>query len=143
MKIRIVNTSRHPLPAYQTEHAAAFDAQANLDVPLTVQPMQRVLIPTGLYIAVPPGYEGQIRARSGLALKHGVGIVNAPATIDADYRGEWKVLLINLGEEPYTIEDGDRIAQIVIAKVEKAEWEEVDELDATDRHGGGFGHTGR
>jgi dUTP pyrophosphatase len=143
MKIRIVNKSRHPLPAYHTEHAAAFDAQANIDEALVLQPMQRALIPTGLYIALPPGYEGQIRPRSGMAYKHGISIVNSPATIDADYRGEWKVLLINLGDEPYAVEDGDRIAQIVIVQVERAEWEEVDELDATGRHGGGFGHTGR
>lgn len=143
MKIRIKNTSRHPLPEYQSEHAAAFDLAANLDAPLTLDPLERFAVPTGLYIAVPAGYEAQIRPRSGLSSKHGITMVNAPGTIDADYRGEWHVLLINLSNEPYTLNDGDRIAQVVIAKCERVEWEAVEELDETKRGSGGFGHTGR
>jgi dUTP pyrophosphatase len=143
MKIQIKSTSKHPLPRYQTAGAAAFDLQANLDAPVTLESLERAIIPTGLHIAIPMGYEGQIRARSGLAAKHGIGLANAPATIDADYRGEWGVILVNLSREPYTIEDGDRIAQVVIAKCEQVEWEEVTELDVTERHAGGYGHTGR
>ena len=143
MQIQIKNTSKHPLPHYQTAQAAAFDLIANLEVPVTLQPMERALVPTGLFIAIPVGYEAQVRPRSGLAAKHGITLTNTPGTIDADYRGEWKVILLNLGNEAYTVEDGDRIAQVVIAKHEVAEWQEVDELDATTRHGGGFGHTGR
>jgi dUTP pyrophosphatase len=116
---------------------------ANLETPVTLGSLERAVIPTGLYVALPPGYEAQVRPRSGLAAKHGISIVNAPGTIDADYRGEWGVILANLSREPYTVEDGDRIAQVVIARCEQVEWEEVDELDATERHGGGFGHTGR
>jgi dUTP pyrophosphatase len=143
MKIRILNTGKHSLPRYHTSGAAAFDLQANLDEPLTLGSLERAIVPTGLHMAIPEGYEGQIRARSGLAAKHGIGLANAPATIDADYRGEWGVVLVNLSKDSYTIEDGDRIAQVVIARVEQAEWVEVEELDATDRHAGGFGHTGR
>jgi dUTP pyrophosphatase len=143
LKIKITNKSKHPLPRYHTEHAAAFDIAANLDEPVTLGPLERKLIPTGLFIAIPVGYEAQIRPRSGLPLKHGIGIANTPGTIDADFRGEWGVALINLSNEPYTVEDGDRVAQVIIAKCERAEWIEVDELDATERDAGGFGHTGR
>ncbi len=143
MKVRIRNTSRHALPAYHTPHAAAFDVCANLDGPLTLESLERAIVPTGLYIALPEGYEAQVRPRSGLAAKHGVSVVNAPGTIDADYRGEWGVILINCSKEPYTVQDGDRIAQIVIARYERIEWEEVQVLDETDRGAGGFGHTGR
>lgn len=142
MKIRIKNLSRHPLPAYHTPGAAAFDLIANLDAPVTLESLERSLIPTGLYIAVPEGYEAQIRPRSGLAYKHGLSIVNTPGTIDSDYRGEWGVLVVNLSKEPFTIQDGDRIAQVIIAKAERAEWVEVEEFDETERSGGGFGHTG-
>lgn len=142
MKIKIVNKSKHPLPRYQTELSAAVDLMANIDEPVTLKPMERALIPTGIYIALPPGYEAQIRPRSGLALKHGISMVNAPGTIDADYRGEIGVILINLEQEPFTINDGDRIAQMVIAKHEVVEWDEVETLDETKRKGG-FGSTGR
>jgi dUTP pyrophosphatase len=143
MKVRIRNTSRHPLPSYQTAHAAAFDVSANIDKPLILGPLERAIIPTGLYIALPQGYEAQVRPRSGLAAKHGISIVNAPGTIDADYRGEIGVILINCSNQPYTVQDGDRIAQILVARYETVEWEEVDDLDKTEREAGGFGHTGR
>ena len=141
MKIRVINTSKHPLPRHETPHAGAVDLRANLKKPVTLQPMERALIPTGLSIALPPGHEGQIRPRSGLALKHGIGIVNSPGIIDADYRGEVGVLLINLGAEPFTVNDGDRIAQLVIARHEFIEWQLVDSLEPTERQGG-FGSTG-
>jgi len=144
MNIQVVSTSPHPLPAYQTEHAAAMDAHAFLpDGSLTLAPLQRAAVPTGLSVAVPPGYEMQVRSRSGLSFKHGVVCVNSPGTIDADYRGEVKVLLANLSNEPYEIHDGDRIAQLVVAKCERVEWEAVDALNETARGDGGFGHTGR
>jgi len=143
MNIRIKNTSHHPLPRYHTSGAAAFDLTANLDTPVTLRSLGRALIPTGLYVALPEGYEAQIRPRSGLALKHGVTVLNAPGTIDADYRGEWGVILVNLSQEPFTVQDGDRIAQAVIAQCEQHQWEEVAELDQTQRGAGGFGHTGR
>ena len=143
MKILIKNTSKHPLPRYQTDGAAAFDLTANLAEPVILGSLERAVIATGLYIALPKGYEAQIRPRSGLAAKHGISLVNAPATIDSDYRGEWKVILVNLSHEPYTVQDGDRIAQVVVARVEQVEWEEVSELDETERRGGGFGSTGR
>jgi dUTP pyrophosphatase len=143
MKIKIVNKSKHPLPKHGTPHAAAVDLTANLDAPVTLKTLERALIPTGLYIALPPGYESQIRPRSGLALKHGISLVNAPGTIDADYRGEYGVILINLGQEPYTVQDGDRIAQLVISKHETVDWDEVEVLDETERKDGGFGSTGR
>ena len=143
LKLKIKNVSKHPLPEYHSEHAAAFDLRANLDAPVTLAPMERQLFPTGVMIALPPGYESQIRPRSGLALKHGVTMLNGPGTIDADYRGEYGVILINLSTEAYTVNDGDRIAQVVVAKCERVEWEEVDELDETTRSAGGFGHTGR
>lgn len=143
MKIQIVNKSKHSLPRHETPNAAAVDLRANLDAPVTLKTLERALIPTGLFLALPPGYEAQIRPRSGLAFKHGISIVNAPGTIDADYRGEYGVLLINLGADPYTVQDGDRIAQMVITKHETVEWQEVAELDQTQRRGGGFGSTGR
>jgi dUTP pyrophosphatase len=131
------------LPQYHSEQAAAFDLAANLAAPVKLDPLERMPIPTGLYIAIPEGYEAQLRPRSGLASKHGVTVVNTPGTIDADYRGEWQVLLINLSKEPYTIHDGDRVAQVVVAKCERVDWVEVDELSETTRSAGGFGHTGR
>lgn len=142
MKLRVVNTSKHSLPVHQTPHSAAVDLTANIDEPITLGTLERALVPTGLFVALPPGFEAQIRPRSGLALKHGISIVNAPGTIDADYRGEYGVILINLSNEPYTVHDGDRIAQLVIAKHETIEWEEVSELEQTGRTGG-FGSTGR
>lgn len=142
MIVEIINRSKHALPSYQTPHAAAFDLTANLETPVTLKPGERQLIPTGLFIALPVGYEAQIRPRSGLALKHGISMVNAPGTIDADYRGEWGVILINLGQEPYVVQDGERIAQVVVAKHETVTWQEVENLDQTDRKGG-FGSTGK
>ena len=143
MRVEVINTSKHPLPAYQTEHAAAVDLTANLDEPIQLGPLERSLVPTGLSIALPSGYEAQIRPRSGLALKHGISLVNAPGTIDADYRGEIGVIVVNLSNEPFEIKDGERIAQMVVAKHEVIEWEEVEALGETDRGEGGFGHTGR
>lgn len=142
MKIKVIHTSKHPLPAHQTPRAAAVDVAANIDAPITLGSLERVLVPTGLYMAIPEGYEAQLRPRSGLALKHGISLVNAPGTIDADYRGEIGVIVINLSHEPFTIHDGDRIAQLVIAKHESIEWEQVEALDETAR-GGGFGSTGK
>ncbi len=142
MKIQIVNRSRHALPAYATVLSAGMDLRANVDESIVMQPMERRLIPTGLYIALPPGYEAQVRPRSGLALKHGITVLNTPGTIDADYRGELGVLLINLSQEPFTVNDGERIAQMVIARHEQAELVEVEALDETERGAGGYGHTG-
>ncbi len=144
MKIEVINKSTHPLPSYQTEHAAAMDAHAFLpEGSLTLAPLERAAISTGLFMAIPSGYELQIRSRSGLSLKQGIVVVNSPATIDADYRGEIKVILGNISSEPYEVHDGDRIAQLVIAKCERAQWHEVAELSETERGDGGFGHTGR
>lgn len=143
MKVKIINKSKHNLPAYETIQSAGMDLRANIDEPVTIQPKQRVLIPTGLFIALPEGYEAQIRPRSGLAAKHGITVLNSPGTIDADYRGEIKVLLINHSEEPFEIKDSERIAQMVIAAYTRVEWEETDELDETTRGAGGFGHTGK
>lgn len=142
MKIRIINRSHHPLPAYATPLSAGMDLRANLAEPLTLAPLERRLVPTGLSVALPPGYEAQVRPRSGLALKKGIGIVNAPGTIDADYRGEIGVVLVNLSAEPFVVEDGERIAQLVVARHETVEWETADALDETERGAGGFGHTG-
>jgi dUTP pyrophosphatase len=142
LKVRIINKSKHPLPKYQTPLSAGMDLVANLDAPVTLMPLERQLIPTGLYIALLEGYEAQIRPRSGLALKHGVTVLNSPGTIDADYRGEIKVILINLSNTPFVINDGERIAQMIIAKHEVVEWEAVEELDVTSRGEGGFGSTG-
>lgn len=141
--IPIVNKSGQPLPLYATDGAAGLDLRAALDEPVTLEPLDRALIPTGLYIAIPAGYEVQIRPRSGLALKHGITVLNTPGTIDSDYRGELRVTLINLSREPFTIIPGERICQMILARYEQVEWVEVDELDATDRGAGGFGHTGR
>lgn len=143
MTIKIINHSGHPLPAYETAHAAGMDLRAFLLNALTIKPLQRILIPTGLYIELPTGYEAQIRPRSGLAYKHGISIVNAPGTIDADYRGELKVLLVNLSDTDFIVNDGDRIAQMVIAKHETITWLTVDELNDTARGVGGYGHTGK
>ena len=143
MKIRIVNKSGHPSPAYATPLSAGVDLKANLDQPVTIGPLERTLVPTGLYIALPAGYEAQVRPRSGLAAKHGVTVLNTPGTIDADYRGEIKVILVNLSNQPFEIVPGERIAQMVIARHEVAQWEEVDALDSTERGEGGFGSTGK
>ena len=143
MKVRIINKSRHPLPEYHTVGAAAFDVRANLDEPVILGSLARAVVPTGLFMAIPDGYEAQVRPRSGLAAKHGVTTLNAPGTIDSDYRGELSVILINLSEELYTIQDGDRIAQVVVAPYEQVQWDEVDEHDETVRGEHGFGHTGR
>lgn len=142
MKVQIINKSKHDLPQYATPLSAGMDLRANLDAPVTLKPLQRCLIPTGLYIALPDGYEAQIRPRSGLALKKGITLLNTPGTIDADYRGEIGVILVNLSPEDFVVEDGERIAQMVIARYEKAEWMEVEILDETERGAGGFGHTG-
>ncbi len=142
MKVKVVNKGRQPLPQYATPQSAGMDLRANLDEPITLQPQQRRLIPTGLYIALPSGYEAQVRPRSGLALKHGITVLNAPGTIDADYRGEVGVLLVNLSQEPFVVNDGERIAQMVIARHEQGEFVEVDALDETERGAGGYGHTG-
>ncbi len=143
MQINIINTSAFPLPAYETAHAAGMDLRANLDLPVTLEPMQRVLIPTGLFIELPIGYEAQIRPRSGLAFKHGLTVLNSPGTIDADYRGEIKVLLINLGQETFVIQSGERIAQMIIAQHETAVWNAVESLSETSRGAGGYGSTGK
>lgn len=142
MKIQIINKSKHALPQYATALSAGMDLRANIDTPILLKPMQRKLVPTGLYIALPEGFEAQIRPRSGLALKKGITLLNTPGTIDADYRGEIGAIVVNLSEEDFIIEDGERIAQMVIARYEKAEWEEVEVLGETERGDGGFGHTG-
>ena len=142
MKIKIVNKSKHPLPEYATPGSAGMDLRANIDAPITLAPGERKLIPTGIYIALPVGYEAQVRPRSGLALKHGIGLANMLGTVDADFRGEIGVILINLGQEDFVVNDGERIAQMVIAKHERAEWDVVEELDETERGEGGYGHTG-
>ncbi|HEY8361355.1 MAG TPA: dUTP diphosphatase [Tissierellaceae bacterium] len=142
MKVKVINKSSFDLPEYETEGSSGLDLKANIENPITLNPLERALIPTGLYISIPKGYEAQIRGRSGLALKHGITLANGIGTIDSDYRGEIKVILINLGNEPYTINKGDRIAQMVFMRYEKAEFELVDELDNTSRGEGGFGHSG-
>ncbi len=143
MTIRIINKSGNSLPAYETAHAAGMDLKADLEELVVLKPMQRLLVPTGIYIELPVGFEAQIRPRSGLAFKHGIGIVNSPGTVDADYRGEIKVLLINFSEIDFNINQGDRIAQMVIARHEKINWEEVQVLGETLRGTGGYGHTGK
>lgn len=143
MEIPIVNHSKHPLPAYETEASAGMDLRANLDEPVTLASLQRALIPTGLFIELPVGFEAQIRPRSGLAIKHGLTLLNTPGTIDADYRGEIKVILVNLSDQTFMINDGERIAQMVIAQHETAQWKVVDKLNETSRGAGGFGHTGK
>lgn len=142
MTIEIINKSKHPLPKYQTEQSAGMDLYANIDEPITLKSLERKIIPTGLFIALPKGYEAQIRPRSGLAAKHGITCLNSPGTIDADYRGEIGVILANLSNEPFTINDGERIAQMVIAKHETATWQEVETLNETERGAGGFGSSG-
>ena len=142
LKVSVINRSGHPLPESQTEQAAGVDLRAVLPEPITLKPLERKLIPTGLFIALPKGVEAQVRPRSGLALKHGITVLNSPGTIDADYRGEISVLLINLSEEDFVIKDGERIAQMVIARHETLEWQPVDTLDTTQRGTGGYGSTG-
>jgi dUTP pyrophosphatase len=142
MEVKIVNNSRNPLPAYETAHAAGMDLRANLEAPVVLGSLERAMIPTGLYIELPTGYEAQVRPRSGLAAKWGISVLNSPGTIDADYRGEIKVILVNLSAQPFTIQHGDRIAQMIIARHETVRWEPVDQLGETDRGSGGFGHTG-
>lgn len=143
MKVKIINKSNNPMPAYATPQSAGMDLRASLSEPVTLNPMERRLIPTGLYIELPAGFEAQIRPRSGLALKKGITVLNTPGTIDADYRGEIGVILINLSSEPFVIENGERICQMIIARYESAELEEVSELSETERGEGGFGHTGK
>lgn len=142
MEIKIRNLSRHPLPEYGTSLAAGCDLRANISEPVTLGPLERALVPTGLYLEIPEGYEGQVRPRSGLAAKQGLTVLNSPGTIDADYRGEVKVILVNLSNDSFTINDGDRIAQLVIARHERADWVESNELTESTRGAGGFGHTG-
>ena len=143
MKVQIVNNSKHELPKYATKLSAGMDLRANIEEPIVLQPGERRLIPTGIHIGLPQGYEAQVRPRSGLALKHGITCLNSPGTIDADYTGDVGVILINHGQEPFTINDGDRIAQMVIAKYKQVTWVEVEYLQATERGDGGFGHTGK
>lgn len=142
MKINVVNRGHQPLPAYATEQSAGMDLRANISAPIVLRPLERRLIPTGLHIALPAGYEAQVRPRSGLALKKGITVLNSPGTIDADYRGEVGVLLINLSQDDFVVNDGERIAQMVIARHEKADFIEVEILDETERGDGGYGHTG-
>ena len=143
MNIRIINRSHHPLPAYATALSAGMDLRANLETPITLRPLERCLVPTGLFMALPQGYEAQVRPRSGLALKKGITVLNTPGTIDADYRGEIGVILVNLSQEDFVINDGERIAQMVVARHETVTWEAVEDLDDTERGAGGFGHTGK
>lgn len=141
-EIFVVNKGHQPLPQYATPQSAGLDLRANLDAPVTLQPMQRHLIPTGLHIALPAGFEAQVRPRSGLALRHGITVLNSPGTIDADYRGEVMVLLVNLGQEPFVVNDGERIAQLIVARYEQVTLVSADSLDITERGEGGYGHTG-
>lgn len=143
MKTKIINKSNYPAPEYKTEGSAGMDLYANINFETTIAPLQRVLVPTGIFIGLPKGYEAQVRPRSGLAAKHGITVLNTPGTIDSDYRGEIKVILVNLSNEEFTLKPGERIAQLVISKYETAEWEEVEELDDTERGDGGFGSTGK
>lgn len=143
MEIRVINKSHHPLPQYATPDSAGMDLRANLENPIVLKPLERCLVPTGLYVALPQGTEAQIRPRSGLALKKGITVLNSPGTIDADYRGEICIILVNLSSEPFEICDGERIAQMVVARCEQAEWVAVENLDKTERGMGGFGHSGK
>lgn len=143
MTIRVINRSKNSLPAYETLHAAGMDLRADIEATIVLKPLERKLVPTGLYIELPEGFEAQIRPRSGLAYKHGISIVNAPGTIDADYRGEIGVLLVNLSDTPFEINTGDRIAQMVVARHERVQWQEVESLTQTSRGEGGYGHTGK
>lgn len=142
VKIKVVNTGHQPLPAYATSQSAGLDLRANIEAPITLHPLERRLVPTGLHIALPDGYEAQVRPRSGLALKHGITVLNTPGTVDADYRGEIMVLLVNFSNEDFVVKDGERIAQMVIAQYAKATFESVEVLDETERGEGGYGHTG-
>ncbi len=142
VKIKVVNTGHQPLPAYATTQSAGLDLRANIEAPITLHPLERRLVPTGLHIALPDGYEAQVRPRSGLALKHGITVLNTPGTVDADYRGEIMVLLVNFSNEDFVVKDGERIAQMVIAQYAKATFESVEVLDETERGEGGYGHTG-
>lgn len=142
MQVNIVNRSRFPLPQYATVHSAGLDLRADLENSMVLKPLERAMVPTGLYIELPEGYEAQVRPRSGLAAKHGISIVNTPGTIDPDYRGEIKVILVNLSDVPFTLEPGERIAQMIISRFEHIHWNEVETLSVTDRGEGGFGHTG-
>lgn len=142
LNVQIINKSKHPLPSYATSASAGMDLRANLDEPIVLKPLQRCLVPTGLFMALPVGYEAQVRPRSGLAIKKGITVLNTPGTIDADYRGEVCVILVNLSAEDFVIEDGERIAQMVIARHEQVEWKSVEVLDETERGAGGFGHSG-
>ena len=143
MKVRIVNKSAYETPFYATEKSAGMDLKANIEEPITLGPLERALVPTGLFIALPDGTEAQVRPRSGLAAKHGISVLNAPGTIDADYRGEVKVILVNLSNEPFEVCDGERIAQLVVARHECVEWEQAEQLSDTERGAGGFGSTGK
>lgn len=143
MNVKVINRSKHDLPKYETSLSAGVDVRANLDAPVVLQPMERALIKTGLFIELPEGFECQVRPRSGLAFKHGITVLNSPGTIDADYRGEVGVLLINLSNTPFTIEDGERVAQLVFAEYKQVRWEETSELNETERGAGGFGSTGK
>lgn len=143
MIVKIVNKSKHPLPQYATPLSAGMDIRANLDAPVVLNPLERKLVPTGLFIELPVGYEAQMRPRSGLALKHGISLLNTPGTIDADYRGEIGIILVNLSNEPFTVNDGERICQMVIASHATVQWEAVETLEQTERGAGGFGHTGK
>ncbi|PWL33012.1 MAG: dUTP diphosphatase [Fluviicola sp. XM-24bin1] len=142
MQVKVINKSQHPLPEYETRSSAGLDVRANIEAPITLAPMERTLVKTGLFMEIPVGYECQVRPRSGLALKKGITVLNSPGTIDADYRGEVGVILINLSNEPFVIENGERIAQLVFAKYDRATWKETDALSETDRGAGGFGSTG-
>ena len=143
IQVKVINKGNQPLPTYATAQSAGKDLRANIDSPITLKPMERRLVPTGLYIALPEGYEAQMRPRSGLALKHGITLLNTPGTIDADYRGEIGIILVNLSSEPFTVNDGERICQMVIATYSQIDWKPVEVLDDTERGAGGFGHTGK
>ncbi len=143
MEVKIVNHSPYPLPKYETEHSAGLDLRADIPEQLTLSSLQRVIVPTGLFIELPKGFEAQIRPRSGLAAKHGIGVVNSPGTIDSDYRGEIKVIIVNLSSEPFVLNPGERVAQMVIARHERVDWNQVEELSETGRGAGGFGSTGK
>ncbi len=143
MKVKVINRSANELPRYETPLAAGMDVRANISESIVLGPLERAMVPTGLYVELPPGYELQVRPRSGLAVKHGVTVLNSPGTVDADYRGELKAILVNLSNEPFEIRPGERIAQYVVARHERVEWEEVDKLSETERGAGGFGSTGK
>ena len=143
MKVKIINKSQHPIPEYATPYSAGVDLRANIENPITLKPLERTMVPTGLYLELPQGYEAQIRPRSGLAAKHGLTVLNSPGTIDADYRGEIRVILVNLSNDNFVINNGERICQMVIAQHAQVVWEEVDSISETERGDGGFGHTGK